>query len=129
MLGILTHTSVGEGERESNCLIGSNNPIRYAAVKIDLAAYFVIVGAPHVLHFHITHMTHSTHITHTQRCILSSRSATNSTMDDYCPSLANAGTLQYTELIQRMTHVCRYDRLERPIGKSKECTNSSQFPS
>ncbi|XP_034111252.1 pH-sensitive chloride channel 2 [Drosophila albomicans] len=42
--------------------------------------------------------------------------AVNDTIvDENCPSLANADSLQYTELIQRMTHVCRYDRLERPI--------------
>nr|XP_016923336.2 pH-sensitive chloride channel 2 [Drosophila suzukii] len=35
--------------------------------------------------------------------------------DEDCPSLANATTLQQTQLIQRLTHVCRYDRLERPI--------------
>ncbi|KAM8710500.1 hypothetical protein ACLKA7_017163 [Drosophila subpalustris] len=53
------------------------------------------------------------HITHTPRYRCS---AINDTIvDENCPSLANAGSLQYTELIQRMTHVCRYDRLERPI--------------
>ncbi|XP_017059127.1 pH-sensitive chloride channel 2 [Drosophila ficusphila] len=35
--------------------------------------------------------------------------------DEDCPSLANATSLQQTQLIQRLTHVCRYDRLERPI--------------
>ncbi|KAH8342330.1 hypothetical protein KR059_002069, partial [Drosophila kikkawai] len=35
-----------------------------------------------------------------------------------CPSLSNAENLQQTQLIQRLTHVCRYDRLERPIGKN-----------
>lgn len=48
-------------------------------------------------------------------------SAINDTIvDENCPSLANADSLQYTELIQRMTHVCRYDRLERPIEYDKD---------
>lgn len=37
--------------------------------------------------------------------------------DEECPSLTNASSLQQSQLIQRLTHVCRYDRLERPIGK------------
>ncbi|XP_020809652.1 glycine receptor subunit alpha-4 isoform X2 [Drosophila serrata] len=42
--------------------------------------------------------------------------ATNTTEEDEdCPSLSNAENLQQTQLIQRLTHVCRYDRLERPI--------------
>ncbi|XP_002068958.2 pH-sensitive chloride channel 2 [Drosophila willistoni] len=43
--------------------------------------------------------------------------ATNDTIDEEeeCPSLSNAASLQQTQLIQRLTHVCRYDRLERPI--------------
>ncbi|XP_022215470.2 pH-sensitive chloride channel 2 [Drosophila obscura] len=32
-----------------------------------------------------------------------------------CPSLANASYMQHSQLIQTLTHVCRYDRLERPI--------------
>lgn len=35
--------------------------------------------------------------------------------EEECPSLVNASSLQQTQLIQRLTHVCRYDRLERPI--------------
>ncbi|XP_037944276.1 pH-sensitive chloride channel 2, partial [Teleopsis dalmanni] len=35
--------------------------------------------------------------------------------DEDCPSLTNATNLQQTQLIDRLTHVCRYDRLERPI--------------
>ncbi|ALC43131.1 CG6927 [Drosophila busckii] len=45
----------------------------------------------------------------------SSAAIDSSSEDPNCPSLANAKDLQYTELIQRMTHVCRYDRLERPM--------------
>ncbi|XP_037817064.1 pH-sensitive chloride channel 2 [Lucilia sericata] len=41
-----------------------------------------------------------------------------STDDEECPSLENANTLQQSQLIQRLTHVCRYDRLERPIQYS-----------
>ncbi|EDX10856.1 pH-sensitive chloride channel 2 [Drosophila simulans] len=35
--------------------------------------------------------------------------------EEECPSMADAGSLQQTQLIQRLTHVCRYDRLERPF--------------
>ncbi|XP_058975456.1 pH-sensitive chloride channel 2 [Musca domestica] len=38
-----------------------------------------------------------------------------STVDEECPPLENATTLQPSQLITRLTHVCRYDRLERPI--------------
>ncbi|XP_055597778.1 pH-sensitive chloride channel 2-like [Uranotaenia lowii] len=31
-----------------------------------------------------------------------------------CPSLESADKLSQTQLLQRLTHVCRYDRLERP---------------
>ncbi|XP_017072192.1 pH-sensitive chloride channel 2 [Drosophila eugracilis] len=47
--------------------------------------------------------------------------ASNETADDEdCPSLTNAESLQQTQLIQRLTHVCRYDRLERPIEYDTE---------
>ncbi|XP_034657395.1 glycine receptor subunit alpha-4 [Drosophila subobscura] len=63
--------------------------------------------------------------TNTQMCItliLSSillllqhaNGATVEEMED-CPSLANATYMQHSQLIQTLTHVCRYDRLERPI--------------
>lgn len=39
--------------------------------------------------------------------------------EEACPSLVNASSLQQTQLIQRLTHVCRYDRLERPIDYSE----------
>ncbi|KAL5278822.1 hypothetical protein ACFFRR_003444 [Megaselia abdita] len=32
-----------------------------------------------------------------------------------CPSLKDADSLSQTQLLQRLTHECRYDRLERPI--------------
>uniref|UniRef100_U5EYU4 pH-sensitive chloride channel 2 n=1 Tax=Corethrella appendiculata TaxID=1370023 RepID=U5EYU4_9DIPT len=35
--------------------------------------------------------------------------------DPECPSLENADKLSQTQLISRLTHVCRYDRLERPM--------------
>ncbi|EDW33457.1 GL15583 [Drosophila persimilis] len=42
--------------------------------------------------------------------------ATIDTVEDQdCPSLANASYMQHSQLIQTLTHVCRYDRLERPI--------------
>ncbi|XP_059226798.1 pH-sensitive chloride channel 2 [Stomoxys calcitrans] len=45
--------------------------------------------------------------------------ALGATIDDEdCPSLENATSLQPSQLIQRLTHVCRYDRLERPIEYS-----------
>lgn len=34
-----------------------------------------------------------------------------------CPSLQDADSLSQTQLIKRLTHGCRYDRLERPISK------------
>lgn len=34
-----------------------------------------------------------------------------------CPSLQDADSLSQTQLIKRLTHSCRYDRLERPISK------------
>nr|XP_017003553.2 pH-sensitive chloride channel 2 [Drosophila takahashii] len=43
------------------------------------------------------------------------RAANEEAEEEECPSLVNATTLQQTQLIQRLTHVCRYDRLERPI--------------
>ncbi|KAI8041292.1 pH-sensitive chloride channel 2 [Drosophila gunungcola] len=46
--------------------------------------------------------------------IRASVGATNETYDDEdCPPLLNT-SLQQSQLIQRLTHVCRYDRLERP---------------
>ncbi|XP_037936101.1 pH-sensitive chloride channel 2 [Teleopsis dalmanni] len=33
-----------------------------------------------------------------------------------CPDLVDADTLSQTQLIERLTHGCRYDRLERPIS-------------
>lgn len=38
---------------------------------------------------------------------------TNGELD--CPSLENADKMSQTQLIQSLTHVCRYDRLERPL--------------
>lgn len=31
-----------------------------------------------------------------------------------CPSLSDADSLSQTQLIERLTHTCRYDKLERP---------------
>ncbi|EDW62365.1 pH-sensitive chloride channel 2 [Drosophila virilis] len=36
-------------------------------------------------------------------------------IDDDCPTLANGDSLSQTQLIDRLTHGCRYDRLERPV--------------
>lgn len=35
--------------------------------------------------------------------------------DSDCPSLSDADSLSQTQLLERLTHGCRYDRLERPI--------------
>lgn len=34
---------------------------------------------------------------------------------DDCPTLANGDSLSQTQLLDRLTHGCRYDRLERPL--------------
>lgn len=36
-------------------------------------------------------------------------------MTSGCPTLANGDSLSQTQLIDRLTHGCRYDRLERPF--------------
>ncbi|XP_031634966.1 glycine receptor subunit alpha-4-like [Contarinia nasturtii] len=41
-----------------------------------------------------------------------------------CPSLQDAEKLSQTQLIKRLTHVCRYDRLERPISYSADGTRN-----
>ncbi|KAH8416812.1 hypothetical protein KR222_005995 [Zaprionus bogoriensis] len=38
---------------------------------------------------------------------------------DDCPSLANGDSLSQTQLLDRLTHGCRYDRLERPLTYSE----------
>ncbi|XP_030380971.1 glycine receptor subunit alpha-4 [Scaptodrosophila lebanonensis] len=39
-------------------------------------------------------------------------------IDDDCPTLADGDSLSQTQLLDRLTHGCRYDRLERPITYS-----------
>ena len=39
--------------------------------------------------------------------------------DIECPSLVDADNLSQTQLLERLTHGCRYDRLERPITYSE----------
>ncbi|XP_023035345.1 pH-sensitive chloride channel 2 [Drosophila willistoni] len=39
-------------------------------------------------------------------------------LNDDCPTLSDADSLSQTQLINRLTHGCRYDRLERPITYS-----------
>ncbi|XP_062546514.1 pH-sensitive chloride channel 2 [Armigeres subalbatus] len=39
-----------------------------------------------------------------------------------CPSLEEANKLSQTQLLQRLTHGCRYDRLERPTSYSENGT-------
>lgn len=36
-----------------------------------------------------------------------------------CPTLNNADSLSQTQLLERLTHGCRYDRLERPVTYSE----------
>ncbi|KAH8368101.1 hypothetical protein KR084_006949, partial [Drosophila pseudotakahashii] len=42
-----------------------------------------------------------------------------SALDDDCPTLADGDSLSQTQLLDRLTHGCRYDRLERPITYSE----------
>lgn len=46
--------------------------------------------------------------------ILTDLNVTKAIADDTCPSLDNANELTQTQLINRLTATCRYDRLERP---------------
>lgn len=46
---------------------------------------------------------------------LSSTASQAAEVEEDCPPISNATNLQQTQLVQRLTHVCRYDRLERPI--------------
>lgn len=39
----------------------------------------------------------------------------NFSSESDCPSLDKADSLSQTQLIKRLTHTCRYDRLERPV--------------
>ncbi|EDW26600.1 GL13104 [Drosophila persimilis] len=39
----------------------------------------------------------------------------HSAFDEDCPTLADGDSLSQTQLLDRLTHGCRYDRLERPI--------------
>ncbi|XP_041786472.1 pH-sensitive chloride channel 2, partial [Anopheles merus] len=43
--------------------------------------------------------------------------------DSECPTLEGADHLSQTQLLTRLTHVCRYDRLERPKRESINGTN------
>ncbi|KAH8327493.1 hypothetical protein KR067_002215, partial [Drosophila pandora] len=40
-------------------------------------------------------------------------------LDDDCPTLADGDSFSQTQLLDRLTHGCRYDRLERPITYSE----------
>ncbi|KAH8287128.1 hypothetical protein KR054_003673 [Drosophila jambulina] len=39
--------------------------------------------------------------------------------DDDCPTLADGDSLSQTQLLDKLTHGCRYDRLERPVTFSE----------
>ncbi|XP_020803960.1 glycine receptor subunit alpha-4 [Drosophila serrata] len=41
------------------------------------------------------------------------------TMDEGCPTLADGDSLSQTQLLDKLTHGCRYDRLERPVTFSE----------
>ncbi|XP_023179977.1 glycine receptor subunit alpha-4 isoform X1 [Drosophila hydei] len=45
-----------------------------------------------------------------------------SAIDDNCPTLTNGDTLSQTQLLDRLTHGCRYDRLERPVTYTEDGT-------
>ncbi|KAH8292747.1 hypothetical protein KR018_011213 [Drosophila ironensis] len=49
-------------------------------------------------------------------CLCPSRAAP---FENDCPTLAEADTFSQTQLLDRLTHGCRYDRLERPITYSE----------
>ncbi|XP_040167434.1 pH-sensitive chloride channel 2 [Anopheles arabiensis] len=49
--------------------------------------------------------------------------AKSSGKDSECPTLEGADHLSQTQLLTRLTHVCRYDRLERPKRESINGTN------
>ncbi|XP_050077288.1 pH-sensitive chloride channel 2 isoform X1 [Anopheles maculipalpis] len=49
--------------------------------------------------------------------------AKSSGKDTDCPTLEGADHLSQTQLLTRLTHVCRYDRLERPKRESVNGTN------
>lgn len=40
-------------------------------------------------------------------------------VDEDCPSLADGDSLSQTQLLDKLTHGCRYDRLERPVTFSE----------
>jgi len=40
-------------------------------------------------------------------------------LDEDCPTLADGDSMSQTQLLDRLTHGCRYDRLERPITYSE----------
>ncbi|EDX01160.1 pH-sensitive chloride channel 2 [Drosophila yakuba] len=48
-------------------------------------------------------------------CLCTSASA----LDEDCPTLDDGDSLSQTQLLDRLTHGCRYDRLERPITYSE----------
>uniref|UniRef100_A0A0A1XSF6 pH-sensitive chloride channel 2 n=1 Tax=Zeugodacus cucurbitae TaxID=28588 RepID=A0A0A1XSF6_ZEUCU len=52
--------------------------------------------------------------------------ATSNTADTDCPSLNDADELSQTQLIERLTHGCRYDRLERPVSYTE--SNGARLP-
>ncbi|XP_052892075.1 pH-sensitive chloride channel 2 [Anopheles moucheti] len=49
--------------------------------------------------------------------------AKSSSKESDCPTLEGADHLSQTQLLTRLTHVCRYDRLERPKRESVNGTN------
>lgn len=52
--------------------------------------------------------------------------ATSKTADTNCPALNDADNLSQTQLIERLTHGCRYDRLERPVSYTE--INGARLP-
>ncbi|XP_004530542.1 glycine receptor subunit alpha-4 [Ceratitis capitata] len=53
-------------------------------------------------------------------------STSKSSTDTDCPSLIEADNLSQTQLIERLTHGCRYDRLERPVTYKE--SNGARLP-
>ncbi|XP_055375752.1 pH-sensitive chloride channel 2-like isoform X2 [Condylostylus longicornis] len=48
--------------------------------------------------------------------------------NDNCPSLENADSFSQTQLIERLVHKCRYDRLERPLTFDGEGKDRKRLP-
>ncbi|KAH8245257.1 hypothetical protein KR032_007596 [Drosophila birchii] len=52
-------------------------------------------------------------------CLILWRTVLAGTMDEDCPTLADGDSLSQTQLLDKLTHGCRYDRLERPVTYSE----------